>query len=89
VHVQHEPRCSSKFSILADHLSRQSSMKQEDLAILEHVAESTVDGELVEWLRNPVVDWELPNKMLKELIKHKSYLNNFTSEKLIPMIPPP
>jgi hypothetical protein len=69
VHVQHEPRCSSKFSTLADHLSRQSSTKQEDLAILKNVAESTVDSELVDWLKNPVVDWGLPNKLLKELIK--------------------
>jgi hypothetical protein len=39
VHVQHEPRCSSKYSILPDHLSRKSTTKQEDLAILSNVAE--------------------------------------------------
>jgi hypothetical protein len=89
VHVRHEPRCSSKFSILADHLSRQSTTKQEDLAILGHVPESTVEGALVDWLRNPVIDWELPNKMLKELINHVSYLNILLRRNKYLHYPPP
>jgi hypothetical protein len=44
VHVQHEPRCSSMYSILADHLSRKSTTKQEDLTLLRNVEESSVRG---------------------------------------------
>jgi hypothetical protein len=69
VHVHHEPRCSSKFSTLADHLSRKSTTKEEDTAKLRNVKESPVQGELVKWLENPVADWDLPNRLLKEIIK--------------------
>ncbi len=71
VHVQHEPRCSSMYIILADHLSRKSTTKQEDLTLLRNVEESSVQGELINWLKNPVVDWGLLNRLLKELIKKK------------------
>jgi hypothetical protein len=30
-----------------------------------------VQGELINWLKNPVVDWGLLNSLLKELIKKK------------------
>jgi hypothetical protein len=67
VHVQHEPRCSSSYSSLADHLSRKSSTGKDDLHLLANVAETKVEGVLHRWLREPREDWSLPTALLAEL----------------------
>jgi hypothetical protein len=67
VHVQHIPRCSNTLSTLADHLSRKSSTTTEDMNMLADVPESEVNGSLVHWLSNPVLDWNLPRKLLREI----------------------
>jgi hypothetical protein len=67
VHVQHVPRCSDKFSVLADHLSRKSSTSESDMQLLGNTRESEVRGALHDWLRNPSENWALPNTLLEEL----------------------
>jgi hypothetical protein len=68
VHVQHIPRCSNTLSTLADHLSRKSSTTTEDMNMLADVPESEINGSLIHWLSNPVLDWNLPRKLLSEII---------------------
>jgi hypothetical protein len=68
VHVQHIPRCSTHLSTLADHLSRKSTTSNNDRELLKEVPESQVNSLLLLWLQNPCQDWELPNKLLKEVI---------------------
>jgi hypothetical protein len=67
VHVQHEPRCTSSYSTLADHLSRKSSTKENDLHLLKSVPETKVEGVLHRWLKEPREDWSLPTALLAEL----------------------
>ncbi len=68
VHFQHIPRCSSSFSTLADHLSRKSTTSIEASDMLNGVPDSRVNSSLMHWLRNPGQDWDLPNKLLNEVI---------------------
>jgi hypothetical protein len=67
VHVQHVPRCSDKYSVLADHLSRKSSTSESDMQLLGNTEESEVKGAIHDWLRNPSENWALPDTLLKEL----------------------
>jgi hypothetical protein len=69
VHVQHVPRCSDKFSTIADHLSRKSTTGSEDLEDLEQISEATIEGELLNWLESPIMNWNLPKCLLEEIIK--------------------
>ncbi len=70
VHLQHVPRCSDKFSTVADHLSRKSTTGSSDLEVLEKIVERAIGGELLTWLNNPVSDWKLPKRLLEEVIKY-------------------
>jgi hypothetical protein len=69
VHVQHIPRCSTNLSTLADHLSRKSTTSNTDRELLKEVPECQVNSRLLLWLKNPCLDWNLPNKLLEEVIK--------------------
>ncbi len=68
VHVQHIPRCSNTMSTLADHLSRKSSTTTDDMNMLAGVPESEINSSLIHWLSNPGLDWNLPRKLLREVI---------------------
>ncbi len=69
VHVEHVPRCSDKFSTLADHLSRTSTTGVKDLEVLENSVKKPIEGSLNSWLEDPKEDWELPKILLNETIK--------------------
>jgi hypothetical protein len=69
VHVQHVPRCSDKFSTIADHLSRKSTTGSSDTEVLKNTVERTIGGVLLSWLNNPISDWKLPERLLEEVIK--------------------
>ncbi len=60
VHVQHVPRCSDTYSVLADHLSRKSSTTKDDLQRLSNIEESNIGGALQDWCQNPSEDWPYP-----------------------------
>jgi hypothetical protein len=68
VHIQHIPRCSSTLSTLADHLSRKSTTTTADMDMLAGVPKSKINGSLNLWMENPVLDWNLPCKLLREVI---------------------
>jgi hypothetical protein len=73
LHVEHMPRCSDEWSVLADSLSRKSSTSYQDRARLRFSRKSYTPKLVSDWLNEPVVDWELPNVFL-ELIKNKMKL---------------
>ncbi len=68
VHVEHVPRCSDKFSTLADHLSRTTTTDVKDLESLETAVSKPIVSSLKNWLEDPKEDWELPKILLKETI---------------------
>jgi len=70
VHVKHVPRISDKGASLADSLSRSSSTTSEVKSELMHATYSKVSGKLIDWLNDPVLDYDLPLNLLLEL-EHK------------------
>jgi len=64
VYVTHVPRMSSIHSCLADSLSRVSSTKDRDLAMLEHAQQPDPPTVLLDWLSNPEEDWDFVFKLL-------------------------
>jgi hypothetical protein len=52
---------------LADCLSRESTTGQDALDALEGVHVARPWGELGSWLENPVLDWNLPRKILSDV----------------------
>jgi hypothetical protein len=67
VHVMHEPRRSSEWSVLADNLSRRSTTGDEDKERLRFAASSHLRGCLATWLEKPTADWNLPSKFLEDV----------------------
>jgi hypothetical protein len=55
---------STDVATLADHLSRESTTKAEDLAGIRHLNWHELEGPLKEWLSDPVLDWQLPHKLV-------------------------
>ena len=55
---------------LADHLSRKSSTTVSDLEKIKKINWSKPEGTLLTWLKNPVADWSIPNKILED-VKNK------------------
>ena len=55
---------SNEMAILADHLTRESTTKEEDIQRIKHVKWNTPKGEIITWLKNPHPDWDLPNKII-------------------------
>jgi hypothetical protein len=63
IYVEHVRRMSTDMATLADHLSRSETTTEKDLVAIRHVPWNTLEGPLVEWLADPVLDWQLPNKL--------------------------
>jgi hypothetical protein len=70
VYVEHVARCSDRWSVLADNLSRRSSTSAADRWLLRNARKSDVPATLKDWLRNPVVSWDLPMLFLED-VKNK------------------
>ena len=70
IFVQHTKRLSNEMASLADHLSRKSSTTVSDLEKIEKISWSKPEGTLLTWLKNPVADWSIPNKILED-VKNK------------------
>jgi len=68
IHVKHTPRDSSSYSVLADRLSRRLSTKAEHEAEVRLADEYRAPDLLLDWLRNPVEDWEFANALLDYVI---------------------
>ncbi len=61
--VQHLPRMSSASAILADGLTRKSSISKENLNNIQAIPYQ-IPMELSLWSENPSKDWELPARLL-------------------------
>ena len=75
VTVQHLPRMSTESAILADKLSRAATTGPEERRAVREAIPYKVPDVLLQWLRQPSEDWELPNNLLKEVqqsINHAS-----------------
>jgi hypothetical protein len=55
---------SNPMAVLADHLSRNSTMTEADLKSISHVPWHELQGPLKDWLEDPVLDWGLPNRLV-------------------------
>ena len=69
VHVEHLPRKSSWDAIVADRLSRKSTTSVAEEKLLKSFNLPNVPKCLEEWMRNPVEDWSLVFKLLKDVRK--------------------
>ncbi len=67
VYVKHLPRLSSREGELADHLSRESSTSMEEEDSIRGIESPVVSKALTDWLNNPVEDWDLAVRLLKEV----------------------
>jgi hypothetical protein len=67
IFVQHVKRRSSTMAKLVDDLSRKSTTSA---ATLRKISEGQIhyaEGSLVDWLKNLVLDWSLPEKIVKDV----------------------
>jgi len=64
IHIKHVPRLSTDMSAMADRLSRASTTEDRDLAMLKHVQQPDPPMVLLDWLNNPVEDWDIAYKLL-------------------------
>jgi hypothetical protein len=64
VHVRHLPRMSSWDSSLCDRLSRKDTTSSNDERLLNHYKSYTMPIILMDWLRDPVEDWNLCERLL-------------------------
>jgi hypothetical protein len=67
VYVTHLRRMTTEIASLADHLSREKTTTAEIRASLSSVPWVTPTGALVNWLRDPLLDWDLPLKVLGDV----------------------
>jgi hypothetical protein len=70
LYIEHQPRCSDKWSTLADNLSRMSTTSYSDRKLLRYARKSRALYVVEKWLENPSVDWDWCNVFLEE-IKNK------------------
>ncbi len=69
IFIQHVRRRSSTIAELADDLSRKSTTSAAALRKINKGKVDYAEGALVEWLKNPVLDWSLPEKVVKDVKK--------------------
>jgi len=63
IHVQHLPRMSSWDAIVCDNMSRKSTTGPKEKGLLDKFNKECPEV-LKNWLKNPIEDWELVNRML-------------------------
>ena len=66
VHVKHVPRKSDWESNLADRLTRERSMTSQDRKLLDSF-QFNLPAELLSWLENPFLNWDLPMTLLNTI----------------------
>ena len=69
IHVMHVKRCSNKIAVLADNLSRNSTTTKDIWNKIKKKEISLPDGFLNSWLKNPVLNWDLPLMLCKDAKK--------------------
>jgi hypothetical protein len=64
LYVRHLRRMSTPIAKIADGLSRQSTITPELRGVVGKAPWESLEGPLAEWLENPVLDWDLPLKIV-------------------------
>jgi hypothetical protein len=64
IYVKHLKRMSNPIAAVADGLSRQATTTPEVLAAVKGAERDFPGGPLVDWLENPILDWDLPGKIV-------------------------
>jgi hypothetical protein len=72
IYVIHLRRISNRIATLADALSRTSTTTAEVLNELRDLPWDSPKGAAVRWLENPLLDWDLPVKIMDDV---KTLLN--------------
>jgi hypothetical protein len=67
LYVRHLRRMSTRIAKIADGLSRQSTITPELRGAVGKAPWESLEGPLAEWLENPVLDWDLPLKIVAYL----------------------
>jgi len=67
IFVEHAPRLSTPMAALADRLTRCSTTTAEDAVLLASAECHQLQGALVEWLKDPVLNWDLVTVLLSEI----------------------
>jgi hypothetical protein len=70
VHIKHLPRNSNWEAQLVDRLSREETTTEWDRKLLRSFPDFQLPRKLLNWMRNPVEDWDLP-KYLLECVIHR------------------
>jgi hypothetical protein len=65
VTINHLPRMSTPSAELADMLTRSSTAGTEQLNAISGALSPTVPDQLIDWLLNPIEDWNLANNLLQ------------------------
>jgi hypothetical protein len=67
IYVKHLKRMSNPVATIADALSRESTTTQAVLEQQHGVPWDRPQGPLIDWLNEPLFDWELPAKIVTYL----------------------
>jgi hypothetical protein len=65
IYVRHLRRMSNPIASIADGLTRKATMTTELMETIGDVPWRTLEGPLADWLNDPVLDWDLPLKIVK------------------------
>lgn len=65
--VLHEKRMSTQRAILADHFSRNSSITPTDELFVKNLKQFKPNSVILNWLKNPICDWTIPEKTMFEI----------------------
>jgi hypothetical protein len=64
VHVKHVAQMSDRYAVLVDHLSRETTVTEEDRRMVDHVKKAEPESAILEWLKDPEESFSLPKKLL-------------------------
>jgi hypothetical protein len=64
IYVQHARRMFSPMAVLVDRLSRSATTTELELDQIKHLRWHVPGGPLTTWLEDPVLDWDLPSKLV-------------------------
>ena len=67
IYVEHVKRRSNRMAILVDNYSRLSTTKEPDIIALKNIKICKLDGPIVDWIENPTIDCNLPQKIAKHV----------------------
>jgi hypothetical protein len=69
IYVKHVKRRSNTMARIVDDLSRKSSTTAETIAKVLESEKYEPKGAIEDWLKNPVLDWTLPEKIIRDIAR--------------------